>query len=124
MNEELARFLEKDDNFAKARRFFKEIDTFKNELRRKVLASRERIGGRGWEYLCKPAEVERARTGSMIFSAMISSTPSFGNSIASTRLLTQTVGVLRYSSETNPSLLLKSKLEELKDFAEKDWNWI
>ena len=36
MNEELARFLGKDDNLTKARDFFKRIDTFKSELRRKV----------------------------------------------------------------------------------------
>ncbi len=37
MNEELARFLENDDNLTKATDFFKRIDKFKNELRRRVL---------------------------------------------------------------------------------------
>ena len=36
MNEELASFLAKDHNCAKATHFFKEIDTFKDELRKTV----------------------------------------------------------------------------------------
>ncbi len=36
MNEKAAGFLAKDDNFTKARHFFKEIDTFRNELRQTV----------------------------------------------------------------------------------------
>ena len=50
MNEELATFLRKDDNLTKAKHFFKEIDTFKNELRKKISALeievKHLVGGR------------------------------------------------------------------------------
>lgn len=57
LNEKLAEFLAKDDNLAKARHFFKEIDRFKDELRKTVsdlgnnlndIASDERVSQGKW----------------------------------------------------------------------------
>ena len=113
MNEELASFLEKDDNLTKARRFFKEIDTFKNELRRKVLDLEKQLGDVVGN-ICVSQQKWREPHGLYDILGHDFKHFSFGNSIALDTIVDPNGWRFEIFLRNEPEPPAQDKLEELK----------
>ena len=113
MNEELARFLGKDDNLTKARDFFKRIDTFKSELRRKVSELESTLGDRVGDS-CVSQQKWREPHGLFDILNHDFKHPSFGDIIAFDAVIDPKGWRFEVFLRIEPEPPDNSKLEELK----------